>query len=92
MKIETNDYITMAEAREILDASPRGFYRAVRRAGLDAVTREFFGIRVVVKSKLPLIKKNYFPMGSDRRSAAAVEWGAAGGAAKARNRAAKRSP
>jgi hypothetical protein len=92
MKIDTNDYITMAEARELLDASPRGFYRAVRRAGLDKVTREFFGVRVVIKSKLSLIKENYFPVGSERRSTAAAEWGAAGGATKARNRAAKRSP
>jgi len=92
MKIDTNDYITMAEAREILDASPRGFYRAVRRAGLDDVTREFFGVRVVLKSKLPLIKENYFPMGSPQRSVAAAEWGHVGGTTKARNRAAKRSP
>lgn len=91
MKIDTNDYITMAEARKTLNASPRGFYRAVRRIGLEVVTREFFGVRVVIKSKLPLIKENYFPMGSDRRSAAAKDWGHAGGTAKARNRLAKRS-
>jgi len=92
MKIDTNDYVTMAEAREILEASPRGFYRAVRRAGVDEVTREFFGVRVVIKAKLPLIKENYYPLGSERRSAAAAEWGHAGGTTKARNRAAKLSP
>lgn len=92
MKIETNDYLTMAEAREALDASPRGFYRAVRRVGVDRATREFFGVRVIVKAMLPEIRDNYYPAGSTRRSEAAKEWGFAGGTAKARNRAAKRSP
>lgn len=84
MKIETEDFISLAEARDILGASPRGFYRAIRRAGLEDVSIEVWGMRVVKKAMLPLIEENYFPTGSARRSEAAKGWGCAGGTEKAR--------
>lgn len=92
MKIDTDDFVSLAEARDILSASPRGFYRAIRRAGLDKVSVELWGMRVVRKAMLPLIEENYFPTGSERRSEAAKEWGAAGGTAKARRAKRKASP
>lgn len=85
MKIETDDYITMAEARDILDASPRGFYRAVRRAGLEECSVELWGIRLIKKAKLNLIRENFYPFGSEQREEALKAWGCAGGTAKAAN-------
>lgn len=87
MKIETNDYVTMAEARDILAASERGFYNAIRRVGLEKTTIELWGIRLVKKSMLDAIDEVYYPVGSKRRAEAAKTWGANGGNAKARNRA-----
>ena len=84
MKIETNDYVTMAEARDILAASERGFYRAIRRVGLEKTTIELWGIRLVKKSMLDAIDEAYYPVGSKRRAAAAKTWGATGGNAKAK--------
>ena len=85
MKIDSDGDITMAEARDILEASPRGFYRAVRRAGLEECSVELWGIRLIKKEKLNLIRQNFYPFGSEQREKAVKAWGCAGGTAKAAN-------
>ena len=88
MKIETNDYMTVPEAMAAVDCSRRSLYRAMQRAVEAGATvyATVLGRRVILRSALPAIKANYFPFGSDERSAMAKVWGATGGATKAANR------
>lgn len=82
MKIDTNDYMTIGEATEAIGASQRAFQRAMDRAGKDKVTATFWGHRVVIKKKLPLIEKYYFKRGTDRAHQIAVASGSKGGKQK----------
>lgn len=82
MKIDTNDYLTIGEATEAIGASPRAFQRAMDRVGKERVTATFWGHRVVIRSKLPLIEQYYFRRGTDRAHQIAVASGSKGGTQK----------
>ena len=88
MKIETQDFLTVAQAMAVVDCSRRALYRAIKRAADEGavVTQEVLGRRLILRSAIPVIKKHYYPFGSDKRSEMAKQWGAKGGSTKAANR------
>lgn len=84
MKLE--DYMTMAEAAAAVGCSRRTIYRVAERVGIVAVVTMAFGKQLIHRSKLPMLKKAYLPIGTERRTEAAVAWGSAGGTQKRINR------
>ena len=92
MSNKISDYLTVAEAMAELGCSRRGLYRCIDRVGEDVACATVLGKRVILRSKLPLLKEHYYPHYSDAHQAMVKQWGAAGGKAKAANaRAAKRA-
>lgn len=87
MKLDTANYLTIAEAQAALGCSPRGVYRAITRARAagNVVTEEVFGRTLVIRSALDTLKKFYFPYYSEAHQAMVKQWGSKGGTAKARN-------
>ncbi len=61
MIIDTDDYITIAEACATTKMSPATFYRAARRLGLEVV---IFGAKVVRKSDIQRIEADKKPIGN----------------------------
>ena len=92
MKIETDNYLTVAEAMEALGCPRRAVYRAIARAKLAGhdVTETVRGREMIVRKMLPTLKNFYFPYYSEAHQAMVREWGRKGGSAKARNAAAAR--
>jgi len=90
MKIDSNFHVTIADAAAELGTSRRAIYRMIQRAeaaGETGISVEAFGRTFLVKSKLSaMVKKYYFPHGSELRSKRAKEWGAMGGTQKRINR------
>lgn len=88
MKIETQNYLTVPQAMVAVECSRRALYRAMKRAAEEGnvVTEEVLGRRLILRSAIPVIKKHYFPFGSEQRSEMAKQWGSRGGTAKAANR------
>ena len=84
--MEFKEYLTMAQAAVAVGCSRRTLYRIVERVGAGDVVTEAFGKQLIHKSKLPLLKKAYMPIGTERRTKAAVAWGSAGGTQKSINR------
>jgi len=84
-KVDLNDYLTRQEVQQLLGCSPRGFWRAVERAGKDKVSVMVLGRTLVPKSAVETIRQHYYPRGSESLSKMAKVWGAAGGNTKAAN-------
>lgn len=82
---QLNDYLNVSQAAKALGCGRRTIYRLLERAG-DGIAVEAFGMTVIHKSKLPLLKKVYLPFGSKARSLACKKWGSAGGTQKRINR------
>lgn len=80
MKLE--DYLTMSEAAAAVGCSRRTMYRVVERIGIDSVITVAFGKQLIHKSKMPMLKKEYMPLGSEQRSKALVAYGHKGGTQK----------
>jgi len=83
--MEFKEYLTMAQAAVAVGCSRRTLYRIVERVGAGGVVTEAFGKQLIHKSKVPLLKKAYMPIGSEQRTKAAVAWGAEGGTQKSVN-------
>jgi len=84
--MEFKEYLTMAQAAVAVGCSRRTLYRIVERVGAGDVVTEAFGKQLIHKSKVPMLKKEYMPIGSERRTKAAIAWGAEGGTRKSINR------
>lgn len=84
-KIDTTQFITVAELRETLGSSIRAAWRAIDRVGRDKCVIKFLGRTLVRKSMIKELREHYYPYYSDAHHAKVKEWGAAGGTAKARN-------
>jgi hypothetical protein len=83
-KINLGDYMTVAEARDAIGASPRGIWRAISRAGRDKVCIRFLDRTLVRRSALEVLKQHFYPYGSDAHQGMVREWGRRGGTAKAK--------
>jgi len=90
--IDLDQYLTRDQACKALGCSVRTLWRTLDRAGRDEVCVTLFGRTLIRKDKIPMIKEHYYGIGTKARTRMAKQWGASGGATKARNRAAKRSP
>lgn len=89
--INLGDYMTRQEVQKELGCSTMTFWRIVDRAGRDDVTVTVLGRVLVPKSKLAVLKKHFYPLGSDARAKISKKYGAMGGHTKAANaRAAER--
>jgi hypothetical protein len=84
--MELKEFLTMAQAAAAVGCSRRTLYRVVDRVGAGDVVTQAFGKQLIHKSKVPLLKKAYLPLGTERRLKAAIAWGAAGGTQKSVNR------
>lgn len=84
--MEFKEYLTIAQAAAAVGCSRRTLYRVVERVGAGDVVTQAFGKQLIHKSKVPMLKKAYLPLGTERRLEAARAWGAAGGTQKRVNR------
>jgi hypothetical protein len=89
MSDELTEYLTIDKAAKVVGCTRRTLYRIIARVGPEAVVTQAFGLRLVHKSKLPILKAAYIPLGSKKHSLHARVWGAAGGTQKAINAAKK---
>ena len=87
--INTKDYLTLNQAAAKAGCPRRSLYRIIERLGVDEIVTVAFGRRLIHKSKIPLIKAEHAPLGSDRRHEIAVEYGRLGGTQKGINAAAR---
>ena len=83
--IDTKDYLTLNQAAVRAGCPRRSLYRVIERLGVDKIVTVAFGRRLIHKSKIPLIKAEHAPMGSDRRHEIAVAYGRKGGTQKGIN-------
>ena len=84
--MEFKEYLTMSQAAAAVGCSRRTLYRVVERVGAGDVVTQAFGKQLIHKSKVPLLRKAYLPLGTERRLKASIAWGAAGGTKKRINR------
>jgi len=84
--MEFKEYLTMSQAAVAVGCSRRTLYRIVERVGAGDVVTQAFGKQLIHKSKVPLLRKAYLPLGTERRLKASIEWGSAGGTQKSVNR------
>jgi hypothetical protein len=84
--MEFKEYLTMAQAAAAVGCSRRTLYRVVERVGAGEVVTQAFGKQLIHKSKVPLLRKAYLPLGTERRLKASIAWGSAGGTQKSVNR------
>jgi hypothetical protein len=83
-----DDLVSAAEAAEWLGTSKRLTLRILARLraqGIDPTIRRW-GLLLIPRSFLGTMKDNHYPLGSDQRHKAAVEFGRRGGTKKALNR------
>jgi hypothetical protein len=88
--IDTRDYLTMSQAAVRAGCPRRSLYRIIDRLGADNIVTSVFGRSLIHKSKIPLIRAEHAPLGSDRRHEIAVEYGRKGGTQKRINAQARR--
>jgi hypothetical protein len=88
MKIDTENYLTAAQAAAELGASKRAIYRAMARAAEDGkeTFQTIFGRSLIPRNKLDVLKSYYYPPYSEAHQAKVREWGASGGSTKRDNR------
>ena len=89
--IDTKEYMTIIEAAKKIGCPRRSLYRIIDRVGVDKVCTMAFGKRLIHKSKLPMLRDSYYPMGTEKRLEALTAWGMTGGRPPAKARAAKRN-
>jgi hypothetical protein len=80
--MEFKEYLTMSQAAVAVGCSRRTLYRVVERVGAGDVVTQAFGKQLIHKSKVPLLRKAYLPLGTERRLKASIAWGSAGGTQK----------
>ena len=90
MKIDTAKYLTVEQAMEELCCSRRALYRAMDRVGRDNVSEEFFSRRLILRSKLEVLREHYYPYYSTAHQSMVKKWGSKGGTQKKINRASKK--
>ena len=88
MKIDTENYLTAAQAAEELGACKRAVYRAMARATEDGKETfvKIFGRSLLPRNRLAVLKAYYYPPYSEAHQAKVKEWGASGGSTKRDNR------
>lgn len=89
MKIDLDKYVTIEQLMARIGCSRRAVYRVMRRAKDDGKTHyftELLGRVLIPVDKVADLTNYYLPFGSDRRSAAAKEFGRRGGTQKRINR------
>lgn len=89
MSDEFTEYLTIDKAARAVGCTRRTLYRIIARVGPEALVTQAFGRQLIHKSKLPVIKAAYIPLGSKKHSLHARVWGSAGGTQKAINAAKK---
>jgi hypothetical protein len=85
MSDELTEYLTIDKAAKAVGCTRRTLYRIIARVGPESVVTQAFGRQLIHKSKLPVIKAAYIPLGSKKHSLHARAWGSAGGKQKAIN-------
>jgi len=80
------DYLTIDQASTEVGCTRRTLYRIIGRFRPGEIVTPAFGRQLIHISKVPALKNEYFPFGSERRSAAAKVWGKGGGTRKRINR------
>lgn len=79
--MDVAQFMTVGEVARALESTTRAVERAANRAEQAGHTVRgiALGRRVYLRAAIEVLRLYYYPMGSDRRSAAAAAWGAAGG-------------
>lgn len=82
--MNTDDYMTAAEAVRALGCSPRALTRAAERAERAGyvVREQILGKPAYLRAALPRLREHYYPHGSENHQRMLVVWGAAGGRAR----------
>ena len=86
MSDDFKDYLTIIKAAKALGCTRRTLYRLIDRLDASKIVTPAFGRQLIHKSKLPMLKEVFLPVGSKRRADAAKVWGSAGGTQKRINR------
>ncbi len=89
MLIDTQDYLTIAQATRFVGGTKRAVYRAAKRArddGAGELIGRVLGRAVIHKSAIPTLKRYYYPATAKHSKAMQRAWGRAGGLRKAANR------
>jgi len=79
--LDVSHYLTVGEVAQALECTTRAVERAANRAEQAGHTVRgiALGRRVYLRAAIEILRLFYYPRGSDRHSAAAAAWGAAGG-------------
>lgn len=85
MKIDLSRYMTIEEAMAEIGCARRSLYRAMDRAGMENVSEEILGRRLILRSKLEAIRQRWYPYYSEQHQSMVKLWGAAGGRQKKLN-------
>ena len=89
MKIDLDKFLTIEQLMTKIGCSRRAVFRVMRKAKDDGKTNYFvevLGRTLVPVDKVEDLAQYYEPFGSERRSAAAKEYGRLGGTQKRINR------
>lgn len=89
MKIDLEKFLTIEQLMTKIGCSRRAVFRVMRKAKDDGKTNYFvevLGRTLVPVDKVDDLSNYYQPFGSERRSAAAKEYGRLGGTQKRINR------
>lgn len=81
-----SEFLTIDKAAKAVGCTRRTLYRLIERAGGESIVTHAFGRQIIHKSKLPLLKQAYLPLGSKKRAVACRAWGSTGGTQKRINR------
>lgn len=91
MKIDLAKYMTIDEAMAEIGCARRSLYRAMERAGIENVSEEVLGRRLILRSKIEVIRQRWYPYYSEQHQKMVKIWGAAGGKQKKLNEQAEAS-
>jgi hypothetical protein len=83
--IDLSKYMTVDEAMAAIGCARRSLYRAMDRAGVENVSAEVLGRRLILRNKLEVLRASYFPYYSEQHQKMVKVWGAAGGKQKKLN-------
>ena len=85
MKIDLTRYMTVEEAMAAIGCARRSLYRAMERAGMENVSEEVLGRRLILRDKIEVIRQRWYPYYSEQHQKMVKIWGAAGGKQKKLN-------
>lgn len=91
MKIDLAKYMTVEEAMAAIGCARRSLYRAMERAGVENVSEEVLGRRLILRDKIEVIRQRWYPYYSEQHQRMVKIWGAAGGKQKKINERAEAS-